>query len=98
MSPKQQMEMNRKFREFRLEEDINEEDKSTNPVIVNKTQQEVVKNPVKTEGDIKKSRAFDRVKERLGNEYQNLEANYNKLTRPLDTSEILLPFLRKVIM
>jgi hypothetical protein len=27
MSPKQQMEMNRKFREFRLEEDINEEEK-----------------------------------------------------------------------
>jgi hypothetical protein len=71
------------------EEDINEEDKSTNPVIVNKTQQEVVKNPVKTEGDIKKSRAFDRVKERLGNEYQNLEANYNKLNLEKDTAKAL---------
>lgn len=68
-------------------ENTNNEENKT--VITNKTQKEVQKNPVKTEGEVKKSRAFERIRSRLSDEYADLEANYNKLNQDQDIKNAL---------
>ena len=62
--------------------------RSTAPVIKNKTQNQVEKKPVVTEGTVKKSKAFARVQERLG-EYADLDASYNRLNLAKDTANAL---------
>ncbi len=66
---------------------------SDTPVIKNKTQNQVEKKPVVTEGEVKKSKAFARVQERLG-EYADLDSSYNKLNLAKDTANAL-EFIRQ---
>jgi len=61
---------------------------SNAPVIRNTTQNQVEKKPVKTKGEVKKSKAFSRVEARLG-EYADFDVNYNKLNLADDTAKAL---------
>jgi len=61
---------------------------SNAPVIKNTTQNQVEKKPVKTKGEVKKSKAFQRVQERLG-EYADFDVNYNRLNLADDTAKAL---------
>jgi len=57
-------------------------------VIRNTTQNQVEKKPVKTKGEVKKSKAFSRVQERLG-EAADMDVSYNKLNLAEDTAKAL---------
>lgn len=61
---------------------------SNAPVIKNTTQNQVEKKPVKTKGEVKRSRAFQRVQERLG-EYADFDVNYNRLNLADDTAKAM---------
>lgn len=61
---------------------------SNAPVIQNKTQNAAEKKPVKTKGEVKQSRAFKRVQERLG-EFADFDVNYNRLNIAKDTANAL---------
>jgi len=61
---------------------------SNAPVIRNTSQNQVEKKPVKTKGEVKRSRAFQRVQERLG-EYADFDVNYNRLNLAEDTAKAL---------
>lgn len=61
---------------------------SNSPVIRNTTQNQVEKKPVKVKGEVKKSKAFQRVQERLG-EYADIDVNYNRLNLADDTARAL---------
>jgi len=61
---------------------------SNAPVIRNTTQNQVEKKPVKVKGEVKKSKAFQRVQERLG-EYADIDVNYNRLNLADDTARAL---------
>lgn len=61
---------------------------SNAPVIRNTTQNQVEKKPVKTKGQVRNSKAFQRVQERLG-EYADIDVNYNKLNLADDTARAL---------
>ncbi len=61
---------------------------SNAPVIRNTTQNQVEKKPVKTKGEVKKSKAFSRVEARLG-EYADFDVNYNRLNLADDTAKAL---------
>lgn len=61
---------------------------SNAPVIRNTTQNQVEKKPVKTKGEVKNSRAFQRVQERLG-EYADFDVNYNRLNLAEDTAKAI---------
>lgn len=61
---------------------------SNAPVIRNTTQNQVEKKPVKTKGEVKRSKAFQRVQERLG-EYADFDVNYNRLNLADDTAKAI---------
>lgn len=61
---------------------------SNAPVIKNTSQNSVEKKPVKTKGEVKNSRAFKRIQERLG-EYADIDVNYNRLNLAKDTANAL---------
>jgi len=61
---------------------------SNAPVIKNTSQNQIEKKPIKTKGEVKSSRAFQRVQERLG-EYADFDVNYNKLNLAEDTAKAL---------
>lgn len=61
---------------------------SNAPVIRNTTQNQIEKKPVKTKGEVKNSRAFQRVQERLG-AYADMDVNYNRLNLADDTAKAL---------
>lgn len=61
---------------------------SNAPVIKNTTQNQIEKKPVKTRGEVKNSKAFLRVQERLG-EYADFDVNYNRLNLAEDTAKAL---------
>lgn len=61
---------------------------SNAPVIKNTTQNQVEKKPVKTKGEVKRSKAFQRVQERLG-EYADFDVNYNRLNLADDTAKAM---------
>lgn len=61
---------------------------SNAPVIKNTTQNQVEKKPVKTRGEVKNSKAFQRVQERLG-AYADMDVNYNRLNLADDTAKAL---------
>lgn len=61
---------------------------SNAPVIKNTTQNQVEKKPVKTKGEVRRSKAFQRVQERLG-EYADFDVNYNRLNLAGDTAKAL---------
>lgn len=61
---------------------------SNAPVIKNTSQNSVEKKPVKTKGEVKNSKAFKRVQERLG-EYADMDVNYNRLNLADDTAKAL---------
>lgn len=61
---------------------------SNAPVIKNTSQNSVEKKPIKTKGEVKNSRAFKRVQERLG-EYADIDVNYNRLNLAKDTANAL---------
>lgn len=61
---------------------------SNAPVIRNTTQNQVEKKPVKTKGEVKRSKAFSRVQERLG-QYADFDVNYNRLNLADDTAKAM---------
>lgn len=63
--------------------------KSNAPVIRNTTQNQAEKKPVKTKGVVKKSRAFKRVEQRLGDYAEDFNVEYNRLNLADDTAKAL---------
>jgi hypothetical protein len=61
---------------------------SNAPVIKNTSQNQIEKKPVKTKGQVKNSRAFQRVQGRLG-EYADIDVNYNRLNLADDTAKAI---------
>lgn len=61
---------------------------SNAPVIRNSSQKMAEQKPVKTKGEVKQSRAFKRVQERLG-EFADFDVNYNRLNIAKDTANAL---------
>ena len=61
---------------------------SNAPVIKNTSQNMAEKKPVKTKGEVKQSKAFTRVQQRLG-EFADFDVNYNRLNIAQDTANAL---------
>lgn len=61
---------------------------SNAPVIRNTSQQQVEKKPVAVKGEVRKSKAFERVRDQLG-AYSELDVNYNRLNLAEDTARAM---------
>lgn len=61
---------------------------SNAPVIKNTSQQQVENKPVRTKGEVRKSKAFERVRDQLG-AYAEADVNYNRLNLAQDTANAM---------